>query len=61
MYIIHKVANKNSKKSYAGSVWDKALLRSRYKEVFESLEEARYLVYMLNFYSSDKLVIYKAS
>lgn len=59
MYIIQVVANTKADKSYAGNAWDKANLRSRYKDTYDDLQEACYLSYMLNFYSDKKLTVYK--
>jgi hypothetical protein len=49
MYVIHKVTRIPTDKSYSGSTWDKANLRDRYKEQYESEEEALLLAKALEY------------
>lgn len=46
-FVIHKSSRVPSDESYSGPTWDSAGIRDRYKPVYDNVEEAIDLAYLL--------------
>lgn len=48
MYVIHKFSRAPDEESYSGPTWDHARIRHKYKEQYETYEEATLLAIQLS-------------